>query len=1127
MTGGTDEIWQTIERADSMPYGRARIALLEGLLDRIEEAGWDPEVAAELDTAVRVSLIPACLYGGDHQRVSGQLGRLLEQHDRAPAWFGRWERHGVLFCFNWATVGLLQHPDVPLAELERLLAMMTERYTGAGESMAPVLRARFLFDLHVHGAKAATEAFDAWLAAGRSELSDCEECERAEQVRQFAALGRHQEAVDLALPVLDGGPMAGCATQPITMIGAALGSLLTTGRAERAASEHIRAVRLIRLLPTGTAPGHLGRAEHLLVCARSGQLQRGLDLLEEWLPWYATVGPPTSRLETAAAAGRMLRGLAESGHGQVALTSDGTGADPTTGDELGARLAHEARDLGSRFDARNGTSTIGDLVEQVLDAAALPDLPLAALTRSPRNARVRPAPARRPTARRGRRAAGRQAESALPSDGPTSLATAFTEALRADAQDRCDALLKMWRELRTRPGVTGARDTPTGAGRPIWTGGPTMAGGPTVADEERSAARLDGWLALADLSGPGLDVPAAQAALAASALATERLRTSGLPVEALLHEQTALLAAASVGRMDLGVALHRVEQLAIEVGESATGAGATAGDVGLALSRLVLIRELAALHGHDPEEGPEDNPTDDPDGNSGEPVPAGEPSPPAGEPSPPAGDPLDAGLAALGSLAQDQLDHQQLRAICRLLRIRARDEPPDQAIETLQAAVSALPDGVRPLERAQAGADLAGVLQDVDPAAALVVWDRAVSDASIASAAAAVGSMLAASATVRAALGDPSRAAEDLARAVPLLDEHTQGPLAAQARLDLSRVLLELGRGFEAAEVAEAGMADLTELLRVQGVGPDDLDGGDGTDGGVRGGAGPGGGVWAEAHVAGCLAYVGAEANDAVGATERARELALRSADWHRVNQNLVAQAEAWELAARLGGPSARVAADFARAAELAEAGGDWVRAATCRRERIIALKDAEGMDAALAALAEADAALAARAGSPAGRRAPDAEQKLAGRQLRWHRLAVAEQRARLLAVGGRYRDAMAEADGLERQYHELGDPWSARDLLGLRGQLRAELGDLAGALEDLQRAAEEAAEAGDSAQAQGLGERLATVLGAAGREAEAEAAWLRFSEPAPGPENSPGSENSGLSALDPPPADVVHSGQI
>ena len=83
--------------------------------------------------------------------------------------------------------------------------------------------------------------------------------------------------------------------------------------------------------------------------------------------------------------------------------------------------------------------------------------------------------------------------------------------------------------------------------------------------------------------------------------------------------------------------------------------------------------------------------------------------------------------------------------------------------------------------------------------------------------------------------------------------------------------------------------------------------------------------------------------------------------------------------------------------------------------------------------------------------------------------------------------------NGLEDEYQELGDAWSARDLKGLRGQLRAELDDLDGALDDLRRAAEESEAAGDPAQAHGLGERLAAVLGEAGRPDEAEQAWQRF----------------------------------
>jgi hypothetical protein len=1046
VTGTTEEIRLAFEQAEDLPYGRARIARLEEL---VEAEG----AAAELGSAIRIALIPACLYGGEHQRVPALLAELLERYDRSPSWFEPEQRNSVRFSLGLAAVGLLQHPDVPLGALERILAAMDQRYPAAGESMAPVLRARFLLALQVSGPEQAQPEFEAWIAAPRSELSECEECERAEQVRQLAALGRHPEAVQQAMPVLDDHVQLQCEAQPVAMIAAVLGSLLESGLADRAAAEHIRAVRLIRdraMGATAGSTGHTGRADHLLICARSGRLQRGLELIEAWLPWYARVGPPSTQLETATAAGRLLRGLAEAGYGHLVLTADSNSAEPTTVDELGARLAREARDLSARFDARNGTSTVGDLVERLLDAPPLPDLPLDALTRSPRAARARPPLAR---ARRGRRAAGRDTQPAVPAGDPIALAQAFEEALKIDSQARCAAVLEAWRELR------GAR---------------IEDGDPQAHEARQGAVRLDGWLAIDALARPELTDPEQlQAALAIAALAAERMHSAGLTVEALLYEQSFLLTAAQAGRIDLGAAAERIEQLTIEIGLSAGP-----GDAGLALSRLVLIREVSAAAGIGSGTGL--------DGSA-------EPSSAGWTPVIPAGDPLDAGLAALGSVPPDQLNHQHLRAACRLLRLRAADESPPARIATLIAAVAVLPDGVRPLERALAGADLAGALQDGDPARALAVWDQAIMDADLAGAAPLLGNLLAARAALRHALGDPVRSADDLSRAVPLLDEHAAPALGAQARLDLSRALLDLGRPFSAAEVAEAALADVTDLLQARGIAPDSLglrrrvDGPDPGPPVLGGDEAPGRDDIlgsGEVHLAGCSAFAAAEANATIGANERARELAKLSVDWHRQNDNLIAQAEAWQLAARLGGPAGQVAADLDQAAELAEAGGDWVRAATCRRERITAVKESEGLDAALVALAEAEAALAARAEQPG---------ELDERLLRWHRLAVAEERARLLALGGRFREAMAAVIGLEDEYQELGDAWSARDLMGLRGQLRAELDDLDGALDDLQRAAEESQAAGDPAQAHGLGERLAAVLDEAGRPDEAERAWQRF----------------------------------
>jgi hypothetical protein len=207
-----------------------------------------------------------------------------------------------------------------------------------------------------------------------------------------------------------------------------------------------------------------------------------------------------------------------------------------------------------------------------------------------------------------------------------------------------------------------------------------------------------------------------------------------------------------------------------------------------------------------------------------------------------------------------------------------------------------------------------------------------------------------------------------------------------------------------------------------------------------------------------------------------------------------VAEAEAWQLLTRCGGSAAENAAALGRAAELADASGDWARAATCRREQATAVHEAEGPDAALAVVDEAVSRLEAEGGPRGGRHADPETDAEAERQLSWHRLALAEQRVRLLALAGRFPDALEEVADLEAGYRDLDDAWSARDVVALRGQIRAELGHLDAGITDLTDAAEEALASGDVHQTRELAVRLAAVLDDAGRPEDAEKAWRRFS---------------------------------
>jgi hypothetical protein len=249
-----------------------------------------------------------------------------------------------------------------------------------------------------------------------------------------------------------------------------------------------------------------------------------------------------------------------------------------------------------------------------------------------------------------------------------------------------------------------------------------------------------------------------------------------------------------------------------------------------------------------------------------------------------------------------------------------------------------------------------------------------------------------------------------------------------------------------------------------------------------------------DVHLAGTAAFTAAESAAVLGETQHARDLAELSAGWHRRNGNVIAEAEAWQLLARCGGDPAENAAALARAADLADEGGDWARAATCRREGATARHEADGPEAALAVVTDAMERLEAKAGVRSRRHADPELVAESERQLRWHRLALAEQRVRLLALAGRFPEALAGVTDLDSGYRELDDAWSARDVVALRGQIRAELGEVDAGVAELYSAAEEAVGAGDDHQARELAVRLAAVLDDAGRTEEAEKAWARFS---------------------------------
>ncbi|HEX2313037.1 MAG TPA: hypothetical protein VHJ17_04845, partial [Thermomonospora sp.] len=365
----TDDVYDLMARAGDLPYGEARTVLVEDALRRAEAAG--DEVLA---FRVRMELTGAYQYGGEPAKAFTTFSRCLSQHDRDPGRFDQAER--LLWHFKWVVGSLKLFPEIPLDRTYAVLDDMERRYRLGGHSLHAVYSYRHAVARHVGDADAAEEWYAKWQAAPRDQLSDCEGCDPSSKARYQAEQGRHDEALAVAVPVLSAE--INCTEQPQSILTNVLMSFVHTGRLEEAGQAHRRAYRLLR----ANIRDLIDIAEHVRFCALTGNEARGLEILERHLGWLDRAPSPAAAMDFAAAGALLLRRIAETGADDGLTLRRGSAEVPAGA--LREELAGRARELAARFDARNGTSRQGDLVEATLTAEPLVEhLPLTPYARRP------------------------------------------------------------------------------------------------------------------------------------------------------------------------------------------------------------------------------------------------------------------------------------------------------------------------------------------------------------------------------------------------------------------------------------------------------------------------------------------------------------------------------------------------------------------------------------------------------------------------------------------------------------------------------------------------------------------------------------------------------------------------
>ncbi|MCX4628877.1 tetratricopeptide repeat protein [Streptomyces sp. NBC_01443] len=386
-----EEIERGLAENRDAPNGAARNAHAEVLVGAAEANGDWALFRKSLD-----NLINAYLWSAESSKMLVPFARLLQEYDKDPGAFDRWDAHSLFWQFKWVATAISDSPEIPLESATGWLDEMERRYRIAGYSERPVREAELWLADAIGEDDRAERAYRAWLAADRDSMSDCHACELNGQGAYAAHRGDDAQALEVWQPVLAGERT--CAEEPHRLLAHSLLPLLRLGRFDEARLHHLRGYRMARgnesLLPS------VGK--HIEFCALSGNESRGLEILAEHA---AHVGPLVNVDDQMAFHGGilvLLRRLTELGHGQSpAVPYEGV---PRAVSELYEVLRASSLEIARRFDARNGTTRVSDRFlarigrEPLVDVlplgvrgTALPKTPAPAAATAPVAAPVPPA----------------------------------------------------------------------------------------------------------------------------------------------------------------------------------------------------------------------------------------------------------------------------------------------------------------------------------------------------------------------------------------------------------------------------------------------------------------------------------------------------------------------------------------------------------------------------------------------------------------------------------------------------------------------------------------------------------------------------------------------------------------
>lgn len=350
------QIETLLRQADQLPYGHAKADLTREAINLA-----DVSRDLELQFRSRLEHVEATTFSGQVSEAMINYVWLLNHREE----YGDRSDRSLLWSYKWVLDSAIEVADFSKAQVEHFLTDARTRFEAyLGPNIRPIESIEITYRIQTGEFDKARELMAKVENSNRGPLSDCLACERSRRAIDWFQLGEPEKAAAMHDDFLQ--KRLSCSEEPTRTNSRAALYYTVAGRPEDAAVAH----------RAGSAKSQ--RTDSLILkCARfgiaykllSGRPADAIPIFDRSLRVYLTSIEKWPAFEFYLIAHRLMEQQADAGKKLARLKSaallpfmDGSDS-PVPIRELSAWLHGQAKEIGAKFDARNGATFFAERLE--------------------------------------------------------------------------------------------------------------------------------------------------------------------------------------------------------------------------------------------------------------------------------------------------------------------------------------------------------------------------------------------------------------------------------------------------------------------------------------------------------------------------------------------------------------------------------------------------------------------------------------------------------------------------------------------------------------------------------------------------------------------------------------------